>query len=196
MRHLSLVLPVVAAVGCFGVRDVEAENGWADVRLGISPAELGGELLRDEGTGDTLYRRASEPERFGRAPVGGIRYHFYDDQLWRIEVKTGSSKDFLPELTRLYGTPPFDRPWHWEGATVLMRFQGTEYDSSATLTVTKKPIAERRDRERPARLEAARRRAAEAAASAPDPAASPASDAAVTDAPGGPPPAGVAPPGP
>ncbi len=185
---------MVLAVGCFGVRDVEAENGWADVRLGISPVELGGELLRDEGTGDTLYRRASEPEKFGRAPVGGIRYHFYDDQLWKIEVKTGSSKDFLPELTRIYGTPPFDRPWHWEGATVLMRFQGTEYDSSATLTVTKKPIAERRDRERPARLEAARRRAAEAVA--PDPGGATSGDPAAIDGDGTAPPAEVAPPAP
>jgi len=156
MRHL-LLLPTIAAIAaCSSYREIEADAGWADVRLGIGAADLGGELLRDEGTGDTLYRRAQEPPRYGRAPVGGIRYHFYDDVLWKIEIKTGSSKDFLAELRRHYGTPSFNTPWQWDGPTVRMNFLGTEYDSSANITIVKKPIAARREAERPERLERAR----------------------------------------
>lgn len=156
MRHL-LLLPTVAAIAaCSSYREIEADGGWADVRLGIASAELGGELLRDEGTGDTLYRRAQEPATYGRAPVGGIRYYFYDDALWKIEIKTGSSKDFLAELRRHYGTPSFNTPWQWDGPTVRMNFLGTEYDASAVITVIKKPIAARREAERPERLERAR----------------------------------------
>ena len=156
MRHL-LLLPTVAAIAaCTSYREIEADDGWADVRLGIASAELGGELLRDEGTGDTLYRRAQEPPTYGRAPVGGIRYHFYDDALWKIEIKTGSSKDFLAELRRHYGTPSYNTPWQWDGPTVRMNFLGTEYDSSASVMIVKKPIAARREAERPERLERAR----------------------------------------
>jgi hypothetical protein len=167
MRASGLGIVAAFVVGCQTVRSIEQDAGWADVKLRIGPDALGGELLRDDGAGDTLYRRASEPPFYGRAPVGGIRYYFYDDVLWKIEVRTGSSKDFLPELTRHYGTPPFHRPWQWSGRTVQMNFLGHEYDSSALLVIYDKQIDARREAERPARLEAVREvQRAEAAARA------------------------------
>lgn len=141
-------------IGCRSYRDIEDDGGWAGVKLGSSPDELGGKLLRDDGAGDKLYERADEPKTYGKAPVGGIRYEYYDDELWRIEVRTGHSKHFLDELTRHYGTPPFNRPWQWEGETVRMNFIGHEYDASALLVLVHKPLEARRERERPARLEA------------------------------------------
>jgi len=162
VRWTLLLWTVVA---CSSYRSVEEENGYRDVRLGSTPTETSGLVLhRDEGTGDTVYERTPDDPMWGPARLGSVTYHFWDDRLWMVRVRTGDSKGLLSVMMRDYGTPPFSTPWQWNGETVRMNFRGTEYDSTATVTIVKIPIEAKREAERPERLAAKRRRGKERAA--------------------------------
>lgn len=153
----------VALVACFGVRDIEKEAGWRGVPLGAAPGEVEG-LVQEKADplGEVVYTRPDEPDTWGRAKIA-VRYHFWDEALWKVEVRTGDSRALLDAVKGDYGTPPFSQPWTWDGERVRMHFQGHEYDSAAVVTIVSKPLEARRAQERPARKAEAEAKAKAAA---------------------------------
>lgn len=166
MVHRLLISGLAFGLACVPTyRDIELEGGWGGVSLGSAPSDLqGGKLLRDDGVGGAIYIREGETRTYGTAPVGGVRYHFWDDELYKIEVRTGSSKGFLLKLTEEYGTPSYFTPWQWGGEKVRMNFRGNEHDNAALLLLVHPATEARVEVERPERLRKAEqeRRAREA----------------------------------
>lgn len=153
----AALFALVLTAGCSMYHDIEQDDGFRGVRLGSSPDQVPDVALHDDdGFGGTVYRPTGDVEPWGRATLSPS-YWFWDDQLWKIEIRTGSSKNLLPEVTGRYGTPSFATPWQWDGETVRMNFKGTEYDSTAVLTIVKKPLEAERERELAARREADRK---------------------------------------
>jgi hypothetical protein len=143
VRTALLVVGLLA--GCSLYHDIEDDAGFRGVKLGTDPSTQDG-LVRQSAreTGDAIWVDAAPQPRWGKAPIT-VRYHAFRDRLWKIVVHTDDSKALLPAVTGRYGTPSFATPWLWEGETIRMRFQGTEYDSTATVTLVHKPLEAARE---------------------------------------------------
>jgi hypothetical protein len=148
MGRAALVALALLVVGCGGgpPKNVEQENGLLGLQLGADPATVPGLVkLKESDDGDVVWYEPDAHRYWGPAPISA-RCHEWRGQIWKIELRTGNSKGLLPEVTREFGTPSYATPWQWDGPTVRMNFQGTEYDSTAVLTLVKKPLAEARER--------------------------------------------------
>ncbi|TVQ94773.1 MAG: hypothetical protein EA397_00840 [Deltaproteobacteria bacterium] len=146
---------LVLLVACTTYRDIEQEGGWWGVALGSASSELvGARLVSEDGLGGAVYTR-KERDRYGKARVGGVRYEFWDDRLFRIEVRTGNSKAFLEQLTQDFGTPSYKIPWQWGGQGVQMNFRGNEHDAAAVLILVDPARAAKVEQERRERRAAA-----------------------------------------
>jgi len=161
VRLSTLMLALLLA--CSPSRDIEKEAAWRDVPLRSAPSQVTGlELIRAEpALGEAVYSRTGEEPRWGKAKIA-VRYHFFDEALWKVEVTTGDSLALLDAIKAEYGTPPFDKPWNWEGESVRMHFQGHEHDSAAVVTIVDKALEKKREAARPERLQ--KKRAADKAA--------------------------------
>jgi hypothetical protein len=145
---------LIAVVACSFYHSVEEVNGYRDVRLGSSLRDVPGMVVLTTDTyGEVTAHRPDEPGYHGASAVA-VRYYFWNDNLWRIEVKSGDSRSFLSELVKEFGTPSFVTPWEWHGETVHMKFVGTEHDASAVLRITKLPLQQKRNTERADRMRA------------------------------------------
>lgn len=137
---LARALLLTMLMSCWSTRDIEKEAAWRDVPLEVAPSAVKDlVLVRGDPKGDAVYTRSSENARWGRARIS-VRYHFWKDRLWKVEVRTGDSRALLDAIKADYGTPPFDKPWTWEGEEVRMHFQGHEYDSAAEVTIVSKDL--------------------------------------------------------
>lgn len=138
------ILIMVLLVAC-STKDIESEAGWRGVPLNAAPSEVADlVLVRQDPTGDGIYERTNEDPRWGKARIA-VRYHFWEDALWKVEVRTGDSMALLDAIKADYGTPPFSRPWTWDGEKVRMHFKGNEHDSAALVTIVSKGLETRRE---------------------------------------------------
>lgn len=140
MRAFLAPLLAVSVAACGPAKNVEQENGLLGFELGANPADYPSlAILKVEGEASAVWHEPKGGRYWGPAPIG-VKCHAWRDQIWKIEVRTGNSKALLPQVTKDFGTPPFSTPWQWDGATVQMNFRGTEYDSTASLIMVKKPL--------------------------------------------------------
>ena len=145
-RWLALVFALWLA--CGPSRDIEREAGWQGVALGTPIPSIEG-LTAVGGGDEAVYTRAGDPKSWGKARIA-VRYHGFEGVLWKVEIRTGDSMALLDAIKAEYGTPPFSKPWTWEGERVRMHFQGHEYDSAAEVTIVDKALEKRREAARKA----------------------------------------------
>ncbi len=143
-------LALAALLSCSSYRDVEHDNGWAGIELAkaVSDYPTMTELRAKDARGDAIYTRPEEQARWGKAKIS-VRYFAWNDVIWQIQIQSGSSRKLLDAIEAEYGTPSFKKPWHWEGPTVRMKFQGNEHDSLAVATITHKPTEQAREAAKP-----------------------------------------------
>jgi len=137
--RLVQTLLLTLLLACGPARNIEKEAAWKDVPLGVASGQVTGLVPISTADREAVFSREGEDKKWGKARIA-VRYHFLDDRLWKVEVRTGDSLALLDALKAEYGTPPFSKPWTWEGERVRMHFQGHEYDSAAVVTIVDKPI--------------------------------------------------------
>jgi hypothetical protein len=97
-------------------------------------------LDRDEAGEIDVYKRPDEELMFGSAALTVVEYHTFQGQLYQYQIGTDNSKELLGAITNVYGRPPFDTPWEWNGETTKMKFNGSLLHKGATFVVTNRAL--------------------------------------------------------
>lgn len=153
LRQLAAALCVLAGLAATaaagGIEDLDAENGFRQVRFG-EPIDAVSDLrlLSDRGAhGTEVYVRESEDLSLGEARLDGVTYGFWRGRLYFIALFTSgkaNAEQALAELERAYGpgTPVSDEApeFLWRGGRVTLHFRQDPATSLGTIGITSLPL--------------------------------------------------------
>lgn len=119
------------------IKELDAKNGFRDVKFGSAPSLLTGAKLEAEQGAVRMYSRPADALKIGEAQVSDIFYIYLKDRLMTVRLAAigqANSQNMLDAFIMQYGPGYRDRKYResysWDGQIVDMRYDQDQAGNS------------------------------------------------------------------